>query len=186
MTNIIPTVKEVLEDIKLKFPEPTNKTVWQKVKEDPDFLETVLLWIADGETVKDFAKATSLNAHRIRTWLRSLTGEDKARYEDAMKSGAAARADNLTSLNKDIKDGKITPAAAKQVADNEKWIASKQDPKEFGEHNRVDVNINSVIEMHLAGVKQMATMEADNHPAIEGQSTRIEEQPCPTLKQLLE
>lgn len=173
MARKIPTVGEVLADIKVKFPEPSSQSVFGQVSKDPDFFDTVMRWVAGGGTVANFARATHLDKASLYRWLNRLEGEERERYQEAKELAAAARVDSLEDLDQEVREGKITPAAAKQISDNKRWVAARQDPKTWGDHSKVDVNVNSVIEMHLAGVKELA--EGKRHERIiEGKASRLE------------
>ena len=89
--------------------------------------------VAEGQNLTTICAAPGMPSRStVHRWLRE-DDELARRYALAVELRAQHRADQLAELNEKVLAGKVPPQEAKVVADNLKWLMSREDPKRFGE-----------------------------------------------------
>jgi hypothetical protein len=115
-------------------PSPPAKTAREpNVSYDPDLAELILTEISDGRTLTEICDRAGMPSRSsIHRWVRDNFDFQK-RYLSAVEIRAHSRVDEICKINALVAAGKMPPAEAKVICDNLRWLASKEDPRRFGD-----------------------------------------------------
>jgi len=118
---------------------------------DPEKAEIILRLIADGMSPDLAAKSEGFRSHwTLHSWRAHHPDFDKG-YARAREQSADARVQEIISISDDIKTATdpVTVQAARVRIDTLKWIASKMQPRTYGDRLNLDGELN--VNVTLAG-----------------------------------
>lgn len=109
-------------------------------QEREESIATVLIAVADGESVVKTCETIAPDRSTIMRWIRD-DEELWAKYEHAREAGADMHAERLLDIAEKIVNGDLEANAGRAAADILKWTASKLKPKTYGDR----------VEQHFTG-----------------------------------
>jgi len=127
--------------------------------------ERILGLIAEGMTIRRIAALIESETGRkfspyyVGKALKSY-GED---YEQAKYLQAQNNVDRMQEITENVVEGKIDPASARIASDNYKWLAAKQNPREFGDKIQAEIQVTDMTQLHLQALRtvmQAKTVQA--------------------------
>lgn len=94
--------------------------------------------VAGGSTLPKICAATGMpNSVTVWRWLGE-SEEFRNNYARARQDRADARADKIDGIVSDMLAGTVDPQAARVAIDAHKWLASKEQPKRYGDRLGID------------------------------------------------
>jgi hypothetical protein len=168
---ITKTARQVLEEVKAKYPMPGSQSNWKALKEDPGFFDILLEAIASGHSIIDFARAVDLPEGRITSWLARLGDAQQDQYASARQARATIMAERILVEMENVRLGLVPPSQGKFICDNLMWLAARLDPQQWGNKIHVQAEVKTTTEMHLEAVRELAerVRGGDTRPVIEGE-----------------
>lgn len=118
--------------------------------------------IADGETVKDAAKAEGTTRATLWEWAR-----DDAELGDWYARARSSSADAYDDEAMEVARGSTpeTAAADRILIDQLKWAAGKRRPKDYGDRQHLEVSGN-VAHLHLDALRNRSTVNNLSVPSV--------------------
>jgi terminase small subunit-like protein len=117
--------------------------------------ETVCDSIAQGKTLTAIAKRLKLKSPANITDVVRDDPSFAANYARARLVRAEFRADVIDALADAAAEGKLDPQAARVAIDTKKWLASKDNPKVYGDKIQADIDATIRIELVNPFVKRI-------------------------------
>lgn len=132
-------------------------------------IESVIRRIFEGETITRSLQIEGISAQSFYSTVSSDFFLEDA-FARAQHAAATFRAEQML----DIADNEIDPNRARVQVDVRKWLASKMDPKKYGE--RIDVNIESRVDLRsvLEAARSRSPLLPPRDPPINVESVVID------------
>ena len=138
---------------------------WLAMSEDDQALQQELVdCVSQGESLHAWCKRKDIPYTTVRRWIDSVPSR-KHDYEQARIARAEWHVSDIESMLTDVRNGTLEPSAARVIAENKRWIASRMDPHLWGEKVQIDANVN-IHQQYLEAIKGLT---------IEGQFEHIED-----------
>lgn len=118
--------------------------------------ESIFNQIASGASLRDLCAAHNVSMGSLHSWLTSP--ERAERYSRARVERASSHAARIEQLADDVEAGTVPPDVARVSIDARKWIASRLDPKSYGDAKGASVNI-TFNDLHIGSLKRVNTVE---------------------------
>ena len=137
--------------------EPLPKNIerrerWLKMAEDAPALQQELIdCVSQGESLHAWCKRNDIPYTTVRRWIDNVP-DRKHEYERARIARAEWHVSDIESMLTDVRNGTLDPAAARVIAENKRWLASRMDPHLWGERIQVDANVN-IHQQYLEAIK---------------------------------
>lgn len=113
--------------------------------------------IASGASLRDLCAAHSVSMGSLHAWLTSP--ERSERYSRVRVERAGSHAAKIEQLADDVEAGKTAPDVARVSIDARKWLASRMDPKTYGDKQGPLVNIQ-LTDLHLGSLRKVVAEPA--------------------------
>jgi hypothetical protein len=105
----------------------------------PAFADAFCERIVDGETLHSICLADGKpDRFTVRRWMRA-NPDFEQKYNAARRQRADARADRMDAISQAVSSGEIHPEVAKVMLQNERWQASKENVRRYGDKTEIDV-----------------------------------------------
>ena len=85
-------------------------------------------------------------------------------YEAAKRAAALHHADAISDLTEDLKVGKLDPASARISSDNHKWLASRLDPRQYGDKIQAEIQTTDMTQVHMLALRDRLRLVASVVP----------------------
>lgn len=137
--------------------EPLPKNVerrerWVAKTEDADVLTQELIdCVSQGESLHAWCKRQDFPYTTVREWIERVP-ERLERYERARIARAEWHVSDIETMLTEVRKGELDPSAARVIAENKRWIASRMDPHLWGEKVQINAEIN-VGQRYLDAIK---------------------------------
>jgi hypothetical protein len=148
-------------------------------------LDVVHDWVAAGRTMIDLAADVGKSiGHNLAssgvltTWVHSTPG-GKAMMAQAREIAAHALAEETVQILEDADEDKSALLKARLRAENNRWLASKWNRRDYGETPQVQVNNFDIGQLHIDAMRQRRLETGDTTPtlalpaAVEGQDYEV-------------
>jgi CCR4-NOT transcriptional regulation complex NOT5 subunit len=115
---------------------------WIAKSEDADALEQELVdCVAQGESLHAWCKRNDFPYTTVREWIDRVPNR-RNMYETARIARAEWHVADIESMLTEVRRGELDPSAARVIAENKRWIASRMDPHLWGEKVQINADIN--------------------------------------------
>ena len=117
--------------------------------------EQLLTLVAEGTSTRKIATIVSdqlgksYSQYYIVKALQSF-GEE---YEQAKKAQALLHAERISEVAGEVEEGRIDPASARVSSDNRKWLASRLNPREYGDKIQAEIQVTDMTHLHLEALR---------------------------------
>lgn len=135
----------------------TRKTIKEISQQLP--LEEMLARVAEGATQTQLAQLVSdrlgrpVSQYYVSKWL-SADEDRKAAWLEAKQQAAGRFADEVAETIQAVKDGRMDANSAKTVMSGAQWLASRLNPRDWGDRIAVDATTLDVTQLHLASLRE--------------------------------
>ncbi len=127
---------------------------WLQRTSDPDVLEQEIIdCVAQGESLHAWSKRQDFPYMTVKSWI-DRAPDRKQRYESARIARAEWHVSDIECMLTEVRDGRLDPAAARVVAENKRWLASRMDPHLWGEKMQIQTEVN-VGQRYLDAIKAL-------------------------------
>ena len=135
---------------------------WAEMSADPVELITELTdCVAQGESLHAWCKRKDMAYNTVADWVnRDPVRKDK--YERARIARAEWHVSDIESMMTEVRQGALEPAAARVIAENKRWLASRMDPHLWGEKVQVEANVN-IHQKYLEAIKGLTIEGSFEH-----------------------
>lgn len=138
---------------------------WLAMSAEPDELITELTdCVAQGESLHAWCKRKDMAYNTVNDWINRVPAR-KDQYERARIARAEWHVSDIESMMTEVRRGDLDPSAARVIAENKRWLASRMDPHLWGEKVQVEANVN-IHQKYLEAIKGLT---------IEGQFEHIDD-----------
>lgn len=126
---------------------------WAKVVDTPEFWDRMFIHLADGGYISEFAQIEGIGYNWL---LKNAKGRDKwaATFARAREARANYHATRIDRMADEVEQGVLDPQAARVSGDFRKWLASRQDPKQWGDKIQAEVKTLDVTQLHLEALRR--------------------------------
>ena len=132
---------------------------WIAKSEDADALTLELIdCVAQGESLHAWCKRHDFPYTTVKEWIDRVP-DRRDRYETARIARAEWHVADIESMLTEVRKGELDPSAARVIAENKRWIASRMDPHLWGEKVQINAEIN-VGQRYLDAIKGL-TLEGE-------------------------
>jgi hypothetical protein len=149
-------------------------------------LDVIHDWVAAGRTMrdltidvgKDVGHKLSASSGILTTWVNS-TPEGRAMLAQAREIAAHALAEETLDILEQADEDKNALTKAKLRAENNRWLASKYNRRDYGETPQVQINQYDIGQLHIDAMRQRRLETGDQTPslslppAVEGQDYEV-------------
>ena len=137
------------------------------MKKQPEFWDGVFEDIANGAALSDVAKIQDVKYTNLFRTIHH-DGKLEERYDSARRSRALVHAGRIEKLVDDVEAGSTPADAGRVVLAGRQWLASRMDPKHWGEQIKVqqDVRVQDVTALHLEAVRNVMQNMAKGEGAV--------------------
>lgn len=127
---------------------------WFAKSEDAEALQQEIIdCVSQGESLHAWCKRQDFPYTTVKEWINRVPAR-KSRYEDARISRAEWHISDIEEMLTDVRKGDLDPSAARVIAENKRWIASRMDPHIWGEKVQIQTEVN-VGERYLEAIKAL-------------------------------
>lgn len=127
---------------------------WFAKSEDAEALQQELIdCVSQGESLHAWCKRQDFPYTTVKEWIHRVP-ERKAKYEEARLARAEWHISDIEEILTDVRKGDLDPSAARVIAENKRWIASRMDPHIWGEKVQIQTEVN-VGERYLEAIKAL-------------------------------
>lgn len=138
---------------------------WLAMSAEPEELITELTdCVAQGESLHAWCKRKDMAYNTVNDWINRVPAR-KEQYERARIARAEWHVSDIESMMTEVRRGDLDPSAARVIAENKRWLASRMDPHLWGEKVQVEANVN-IHQKYLEAIKGLT---------IEGQFEHIDD-----------
>lgn len=138
---------------------------WLAMSAEPEELITELTdCVAQGESLHAWCKRKDMAYNTVNDWINRVPAR-KDQYERARIARAEWHVSDIESMMTEVRSGDLDPSAARVIAENKRWLASRMDPHLWGEKVQVEANVN-IHQKYLEAIKGLT---------IEGQFEHIDD-----------
>jgi hypothetical protein len=126
---------------------------WAAKIETKEFWEKFFLHLASGGSIAEFAMLEDIGYNWL---LENAKGDgrwDQA-YTRAREARANFHATRIDRMADEVEQGVLDPQAARVAGDFRKWLASRQDPKQWGDKIQAEVKTLDVTQLHLEALRR--------------------------------
>lgn len=125
--------------------------------------------LARGRSLKDICDndEQAPSHETIRKWRRDNPDFD-TQFLQARQDGVHVYVDEMREIENEIRNGRLDPAAARVILDTRKWIASKLNPRTYGDKIEATINapgsfigVLDALERRMKTIDSTATEEAE-------------------------
>ena len=129
---------------------------WELVRQDPDWWAQLFESIGRGANLTELILLQDLQYTAVHRMIMR-DEELSKRYDEARASRALVHAGRIEALVDDVEAGKTPADAGRVVLQGRQWLASRMDPKHWGEQIKVqqDIKVQDVTDKHLDAVRAM-------------------------------
>ena len=125
---------------------------WLAMSDDAQQLQQELVdCVSQGESLHAWCKRNDIPYTTVRRWIDSVPAR-KHDYEQARIARAEWHVADIESMLTDVRNGSLEPSAARVIAENKRWIASRMDPHLWGDKVQIDANVN-IHQQYLEAIK---------------------------------
>jgi hypothetical protein len=122
-------------------------------------LDEMLARVAEGATQKQLADLVServgrpVSQYYVSKWL-SADDARKALWLEAKQQAAARYADEVATAIDDVKAGRLDANSAKTIMSGAQWLASRLNPRDWGDRIAVDATTLDLTTLHLNSLRE--------------------------------
>jgi CCR4-NOT transcriptional regulation complex NOT5 subunit len=132
---------------------------WIAKSDDADQLTQELIdCVAQGESLHAWCKRQDFPYTTVREWIERVP-ERLERYERARIARAEWHVSDIEEMLTEVRTGNLDPSAARVIAENKRWIASRMDPHLWGEKVQINAEVN-IGQRYLDAIKGL-TIEGE-------------------------
>ena len=140
---------------------------WLDMSADADALQQELVdCVSQGESLHAWCTRKDVPYTTVRRWIDN-TPARKNEYEQARIARAEWHVSDIESMLTDVRNGTLEPAAARVIAENKRWLASRMDPHLWGEKVEINANVN-IHQQYLEAIKGL-TLEGEYKDVSDGE-----------------
>jgi hypothetical protein len=114
--------------------------------------------VAQGESLHAWCKRQDFPYTTVREWIDRVP-ERKEKYERARIARAEWHVSDIEAMLTEVRSGDLDPSAARVIAENKRWIASRMDPHLWGEKVQINAEVN-IGQRYLDAIKGL-TIEGE-------------------------
>lgn len=132
---------------------------WIEKSQDAEALQQELVdCVAQGESLHAWCKRQDFPYTTVREWIDRVP-ERKEKYERARIARAEWHVSDIEAMLTEVRSGDLDPSAARVIAENKRWIASRMDPHLWGEKVQINAEVN-IGQRYLDAIKGL-TIEGE-------------------------
>jgi CCR4-NOT transcriptional regulation complex NOT5 subunit len=132
---------------------------WLAMSAEPEELITELTdCVAQGESLHAWCKRKDMAYNTVNDWINRVPAR-KEQYERARIARAEWHVSDIESMMTEVRRGDLDPSAARVIAENKRWLASRMDPHLWGEKVQIEANVN-IHQKYLEAIKGL-TIEGE-------------------------
>jgi len=129
---------------------------WLAKSADEDLLQQELIdCVCQGESLHAWCKRHDFPYTTVKEWIHRVP-ERKEKYEQARIDRAEWHIADIEEMLTEVRESKLDPAAARVIAENRRWIASRMDPHLWGEKMQINAEVN-VGQRYLEAIKALTS-----------------------------
>jgi len=136
-------------------PKRAARRLAERLEEQPEFFDELFAQIAAGGNMPDYCKVTGIPYS---------TAYEAIQRDPALAERLQAARDQkvdwhigqIERVTDDVTQGRIDPKAASVSIASRQWLASRMNPRAWGERQQVDVQVTHTHKLHLDAIRALS------------------------------
>jgi hypothetical protein len=126
---------------------------------DPEFWRSAFDAYSTGGSLRETCQL--LDVAYNTTWDHLQASDELMRqYEAARYRRAEWHSSQIERMAVEVESGELDPKAGKVAIETRMWLASKMDPKQWGERQQIDMNVTTTHKLHMDAIRTLSAQKA--------------------------
>jgi hypothetical protein len=136
-------------------PKRAVKRLTERLKDQPEFFDRLFTCIAGGGNMPDYCKVEGIPYSTVYDAIKAdpALSERLQAARDQKVDWHIAQIEQVTEA---VTRGEIDPKSASVSIASRQWLASKMNPRAWGERQQVDVAVTHTHQLHLDAIRALS------------------------------
>lgn len=136
-------------------PKRAVRRLAERLEEQPTFYDEMFSCIAGGGNMPDFCKSRGIP---YQTVYSAVTNDPalSERLQQARDQKVDWHISQIEAVTDAVQRGEIDPKSASVSIASRQWLASKMNPRSWGERQNIDVQVTHTHQLHLDAIRALS------------------------------
>lgn len=136
-------------------PKRAQRRLAERLEEQPEFYDKLFTCIAGGGNMPDYCKVAGIPYQTVYDAIQ----RDPAlaeRLQQARDQKVDWHIHQIEGVTDAVQRGEIDPKSASVAIASRQWLASKMNPRAWGERQNIDVQVTHTHQLHLDAIRALS------------------------------